>query len=135
MKAIEYLYFRIYNFFHQRNNTSPEFYTRMISMYFFSLSVGGWILFLEASYLRVFRHAWFSSKPAACVFAAGVYLLSALILHQIFIVNEHDRKIMAKYEDKWKEKPTKKRDVLISVLGITGPYILNISLAILFPHT
>jgi hypothetical protein len=103
-------------------------------MYLFSLSAGGWMLFLEAVYLRIYKHSWFSSKPGAILFAAAVYLLTALIFHHIFIVNERDRKIFGKYEEKWDRNPNKKRDLLISVFVIVVPYIFLVSLAKIFPR-
>ena len=133
MKPIEYLYFNIYNHFYQRYQFS-EFYARIQAMYLFSLFTGGWILFLEAVYLRTVKHSWFSSKPGATLFAAGVYLLTALILHHIYIVNERDRKIYGKYEEKWDRNPSKKRDFLITVIVILAPYICLVSLAKVFPR-
>ena len=134
MQRIDYLYFNIYNHFYQRSYHLRDFYARIQAMYLFSLSVGGWILFLEAAYLRMNRHSWFSSKPGAILFAATVYLLTVLIFHQIFIVNERDRKIFGKYEEKWDRNPNKKRDLLISVFVIVVPYLLLVSLAKLFPR-
>jgi len=133
MKPIDYLYFNIYNHFYQRYY-SREFYARIQAMYLFSLFAGGWILFLETVYLRIFRHSWFSSKPVASMFAAAVYLMTALILNHIFIVNERDRKIFGKYEEKWGQNPNKKRDLLISVFAIMTPYVFLVSLSILFPR-
>jgi len=134
MKPIDYLYFNIYNHFYQRYYHSREFYARIQAMYLFSLFTGGWVLFLETAYLRVIRHSWFSSKPGASIFAAAVYLLTALILNQIFIVNERDRKIFGKYEEKWDRNPNKKRDLLISVFVIVTPYVFLVSLSIFFPR-
>ncbi len=134
MKPIEYLYFNIYNHFYQRTYHSREFYARIQAMYLFSLFTGGWVLFLEAVYLRTVRHSWFASKPGATLFAAGVYLLTALILHHIYIVNERDRKIFGKYEKKWDRNPKKRRDLLISVFAILTPYLFLISLAKVFPR-
>ena len=133
MKPIDYLYFNIYNHLYQRKVSSHDFHTRILSMYLFSLSVGGWILFFEASYLRM-RYSWFSSKPCAGLFAAAVYAILALIFHHIFIVNELDRKIYLKYENEWNRNPRKRRDLLISVFVIILPYMFIISLAIFFPH-
>jgi hypothetical protein len=134
MKPIEYLYFNIYNHFYKRSYSTQDFYARIQAMYLFSLFAGGWILFLETVYLRMFRHSWFSSKPGATLFAATVYLLTALVLNQIFIVNERDRKIYGKYEEKWDRNPKKKRDLLISVFMIVAPYVCLVSLAKLFPR-
>jgi hypothetical protein len=134
MKPIDYLYFNIYNHFYQRSYSSRDFSVRIQAMYLFSLSAGGWILFLETVYLRTIRHSWFSSKPGATLFAATVYLLTALVLNHIFIVKERDRKIFGKYEEKWDRNPKKRRDLLISVFVIVAPYIFLVSLAILFPR-
>ncbi|MDP9041654.1 MAG: hypothetical protein M3N30_06695 [Bacteroidota bacterium] len=134
MRPIEYVYFNIYNHFYQRYYNSRDFYARIQAMYLFSLSVGGWILFLEATYLRMIRHSWFSSKPGTILFAGTVYLLTALVLNHIFIVNEHDRKIFGKYEEQWNVNPRKKRDLLISLFAIIAPYLFIVSLAIFFPR-
>jgi len=133
MKPIEYLYFNIYNHFYQRSY-SREFYARIQAMYLFSFSLGGWVLFLEAAYLRVVRHSWFSTKPGATIFAATVYLLTALVLNHIFIVNERDRRIFGKYEGKWDRNPNKKRDLMISVFVMVVPYVFLLSLAKFFPR-
>jgi hypothetical protein len=134
MKPIDYLYFNIYNHFYQRSYSSRDFYARIQAMYLFSLSVGGWLLFLEAAYLRTIRHSWFSSKPGATFFAATVYLFTVLIFNHIFIVNERDRKIFGKYEEGWSRNPKKRRDLLISVFVIVAPYVLLASLAKFFPR-
>jgi len=107
---------------------------RVQAMYLFSLSVGGWILFLEATYLRMIRHSWFSSKPGTILFAGTVYILTALVLNHIFIVNERDRKIFGKYVEEWNGNPRKKRDLLISLFVIVVPYLFLVSLAIFFPR-
>jgi hypothetical protein len=134
MKPIDYLYFNIYNHFYQRSLHAQDFYARIQAMYLFSFSAGGWILFLEAAYLRMIRHSWFSSKPGATIFAAAVYLMTALVLHHIFIVNERDLKIFQKYEEGWDRNQKKKRDLLISVFVIVAPYLFLVSLARFFPR-
>jgi hypothetical protein len=103
-------------------------------MYLFSLSVGGWMLLMETAYLRMIRHSWFTTKPGASIFAATVYLLTALIFNHIFIVNERDRKIFGKYEGEWDRNPNKKRDLMISVFVIVVPYLFLVSLSIFFPR-
>jgi hypothetical protein len=136
MRTIEYLYFNIYNHFYRRNYHSRDFYARIQVMYLCSLSAGGWILLLETVYLRMIKHSWFSSKPGAAIFAAAVYLLTALIFNHIFINNERDRKIFGKFEGEWHRNPKKRRDLLISVFVITVPYLFLVLLAIFFPrHT
>jgi len=134
MKPIDYLYFNIYNHFYQRSYQARDFYARILAMYLFSLSAGGWLLLMETIYLRMYRHSWFTTKPGATIFAATVYLLTALIFHHIFIVNERDRKIFGKYEEKWDRNPYKKRDLLISAFVIVAPYIFLVSLAKFFPR-
>ena len=134
MKPIEYLYFNIYNHFYQRCYNSMDFYARLQAMYLFSLSAGGWVLLLEAVYLRMVRHSWFTTKPGATIFAAVVYLLTALIINHIFIVNERDRKIYGKYEEAWDRNPSKRRDLLISLFVIVVPYLFLASLSILYPR-
>ena len=134
MKPIDYLYFNIYNHFYQRSYTDRDFNARIQTMYLFALSAGGWILFLEAAYLRIMMHAWFISKPVATIFAATVYLFTALVFHHIFIVHERDRKIYVKYEGSWDSNPNKKRDLLISVFVVLAPYVFLFTLAFLFPR-
>jgi hypothetical protein len=134
MKPIDYLYFNIYNHFHRRSFDSRGFHARIQAMYLFSLFTGGWVLFLEAVYLRMFKHCWFASKPGAAIFASAVYLLTVLILNQIFIVNERDRAIYGKYEEKWDANPKKRRDLFISIFAIAIPYLFLVTLAILFPR-
>jgi|SRR5450432_947748 len=134
MRPFEYLYFNIYNHFYQRYYNSQEFYARIQAMYLFSFFTGGWILFLEAVYLRIVRHSWFTSKPISALFAAAVYLLTAWVLHYIFIIHEQDRRIFEKYEEKWDRNQWKKRDLLISVFMIVAPYVFLASLARFFPR-
>ncbi|HVY73388.1 MAG TPA: hypothetical protein VG890_01080 [Puia sp.] len=134
MKPIEYLYFTIYNHFYQRSSQFREFYARIQAMYLFSISAGGWFLFLQAAYLRIVRHAWFSSKGGAVFFAAGIYLLTAMAFYQLFIVSERDRKIFGKFEEAWARNPNKRRDLLIAVFIMVVPYLLLMSLAKFFPR-
>jgi hypothetical protein len=134
MKPIEYLYFNIYNHFYRRSLSAQDFYARIQAMYLFSLSVGGWILFLEAVYLRLIRHSWFSSKSGSIFFCAFVLLFTAKIFIYIFIVNESDRKIFGKYEEGWDRNPNKQRDLVISVFIIVVPYLMLGSLSYFFPR-
>jgi hypothetical protein len=96
--------------------------------------MGGWVLFLETVYLRIVRYSWFSSRFGATLFAATVYLFTAMVFNHIFIVNERDRRIFEKYEEKWDRNPKKRRDLMISVFVIVVPYIFLVSLAKLFPR-
>ncbi len=134
MKPIDYLYFNIYNHFYQRSISSQDYLARMQAVYLFSFSAGGWVLFLEAVYLRIIKHSWFTTKPGATIFAATVYILAAIILNHIFVVNERDRMIYEKYEGRLDNDQTKKRDFLISVFVMAIPYVLLVTLSILFPR-
>jgi hypothetical protein len=134
MKPIDYLYFNIYNHFYQRSYSSQDYLARMQAVYLFSFSAGGWVLFFETVYLRIVRHSWFPSKPGATIFAATVYILTAIILNHIFVVNERDRRIYEKFEEGWDRNQSKKRDFLISVFVIAVPYVFLVTLSILFPR-
>ena len=68
------------------------------------------------------------------LFALTVYLVTAMIFHRIFIVNEKDQQIMSKYEASWNNNPNKKRDLLLSVVMIAAPYLLLGSMSLLFPR-
>jgi len=103
-------------------------------MYLFSLSVGGWILLMQTVYLRMIDHSWFSSRSGAMMFAITIYLLTAMISHRVFIINERDQKIFGKYEESWNSNPNKKRDLMISLFIMVVPYILLVSLATFFPR-
>ena len=134
MKPIEYLYFNIYNHFYQRSFSTRDFNARIQAMYLAALSAGGWILLVEASYMRIIRHGWFATKPAATFFAATDYAFMALLFNYIFIVNEHDRKIYGKFEEQWDSNPNKKRDLMISLFVLVVPYVFLVSLAMFFPR-
>lgn len=134
LKPIEYLYFNIYNHCYQRSAHSGEFLARFQAMYLFSLSVGGWILLMQTVYLRMIDHSWFSSRSGAMMFAITIYLLTAMISHRVFIINERDQKIFGKYEESWNSNPNKKRDLMISLFIMVVPYILLVSLATFFPR-
>lgn len=100
-----------------------------------ALSAGGWILFLQASYLRFVRQVWFSSSSNAMMFAMTVYLLITGIFHQIFIVKEYDQEIFNKFSRTWARNPNKKRDLILCLLVAAVPYVLLISLKVFFPRT
>ncbi|RYY10688.1 MAG: hypothetical protein EOO04_36480 [Chitinophagaceae bacterium] len=134
MKPFEYLYFNIYNHCYQRSYHSGDSLSRFQAMYLLSFSTGGWILFLQAMYLRTIKHSWFTSKDGAMLFALSVYLVTAMVFHRIFIVNEKDQQILSKYESGWNNNPNKKRDLLLSMSFIAVPYVLIISMSLLFPR-
>jgi hypothetical protein len=132
MKQLEYLYFNIYTHCSKRSFYPGDLYVRLRTMYLLCLSAGGWILLLQASFLRLIRHSWFSSQSSAMMFAMSVYLVIGFIFHRIFIVNEHDQKIFNKYAQSWDSNPNKKRDLLLSVLVTVIPYLLLLSLKLFF---
>ncbi|RYG04801.1 MAG: hypothetical protein EOO02_05285 [Chitinophagaceae bacterium] len=133
MKPLEYVYFNIYNHCYQRDIRSGEYFARFQAMYLFSLSVAGWVLFMQAVYLRFIKHSWFASKPGAMIFATTIYLLTAFVFHRIFIVNQHDQRIYDKFYGSYDRNPNKKRDLLVSFFLISIPYILLLGMAIFFP--
>jgi len=134
MKPLAYPYFIIYNHFCRKSHSLQDYSARLLTMYLFSLSAGGWLLFLEAVNLRILKHYWFSSKEGASLFAALVYLLTSSIFHHIFIVKEKDRKIFEKYEGLWDQSRNKRRDLFISAFLIAIPYALLFSLSRFFPR-
>src|SRR6516225_8905910 len=72
MKPLAYPYFIIYNHFNRKSHSLQDYSARLLTMYLFSLSAGGWLLFLEAVNLRILKHYWFSSKEGASLFAGLV---------------------------------------------------------------
>ena len=134
MKQLEYLYFNIYFFISKRSYFPDDLFVRLQAMYLLCFSAGGWILFLQAGFLRFVRHSWYASQSGAMLFAMTVYLGIALLFHRIFIVNEHDQKIFNKFVQDWDQNPNKKRDLLLSALVTALPYILMFSLKMIFPR-
>jgi hypothetical protein len=134
VKQLEYLYFTIYHHYSRRSYFPDDLTVRLQAMYILSLSAGGWILFLQASYLRLVRQVWFSSSSTAMMFAISVYLIIAALFHRIFIVQEYDQRIFNKYAGDWEQNPNKKRDLLICLLVAAVPYLLLISLKLFFPR-
>lgn len=133
MKHFEYVYFNIYAYYQQRNQDLTTQPARLWTMYVIALSIGGWILFLQAAFLRLVRHAWFTSQSLAMSFAIFVYVSTALVLYRIFILNNYDEKIYNKYEPSWINKPNKLRGLLYSILLVVAPYLLLLTLKLLFP--
>jgi hypothetical protein len=103
-------------------------------MYLLSLSVGGWILFLQMVFLRFVRNVWFSSHPTAMFYALGVYIALTAVFHRIFIVNEHDQKIYNRFASKWNDNTNKKRDLFLALSLAALPYILLVGFKIFLPH-
>ena len=133
MKHFEYVYFNIYNYYYQRNQDLTTLPARLWTMYIVSLSTGGWVLFLQAAFLRLVRHAWFSSQSLGISFAVFVYVSTALIFYNIIIVNNYDEKIYNKYEPSWTNNPNKRSGLLFAIFVAIAPYILLLSLKLFFP--
>jgi hypothetical protein len=134
MKHIDYLYFNIYNYFYKISQYRQGFNVRIQAMYLFSLGLGGWILLLEALYLHIIKHAWFSSSAESTIFAASIYMLTAVLFNYIFIVKHRDLKIFGKYEELSNKNPKRKRHLIISVSILLLPYLALISFAVFFPR-
>lgn len=134
MKHVDYLYFNIYNYFYRIGLDRQHFNARIQAMYLFSLGSGGWLLFLEALYLHMIRHAWFSSKEESTIFAVSLYMLTAVLFNYIFIVKDRDLKIFGKYEKLSIRDPKRKMHFIISVGVLIMPYLALISFAIIFPR-
>jgi hypothetical protein len=133
VKHFEYVYFNIYANYQQRSQDLTTQPARLWTMYIISLSIGGWVLFLQAAFLRLVRQAWFSTQSLGMSFAIFVYASTALILYRILIINNYDEKIYNKYEPSWTNNPNKLNGLLLSVLMVIAPYLLLLSLKIFFP--
>jgi hypothetical protein len=134
VKHLEYVYFNIYHYYQQRNQDLTNFAARLQTMYIVSFSIGGWILFMQAAFLRLVRGAWFSSPSTSMLFAVTVYLCTAILLYRIFIINNYDEKIYNKYEKSANNNPNQQRSLLLSVLVAIVPYLLLLSLKLFFPN-
>lgn len=134
MKHLEFVYFNIYNYYQQRNRDLTNFAARLQTMYIVSFSIGGWVLFMQAAFLRMVRGSWFSSPGTSMSFAVMVYLATALIFYRIFIINNYDEKIYNKYEQSGSSNPNKRSSLLLAVLVAVIPYILLLSLKLFFPR-
>ena len=134
MKHIDYLYFNIYNYFYRISQYRQSFNTRIQAMYLFSLGSGGWLLLLEALYLHLIKHAWFSSPAESAIFAISLYVLTALLFNYTFIIKDRDLKIFEKYEELSNQNPKRKRHLIISISILLLPYLVLLSFAIFFPR-
>ena len=134
MKHLEYVYFNIYSYYQQRSRDLTNFSARLQTMYIVSFSIGGWILFMQAAFLRLVRGSWFSSQSASMSFAVAVYLSTAAILYRVFIINNYDEKIYNKYERSGSSSPQKSNSLFLSVLVAAIPYLLLVSLKLFFPR-
>ncbi len=134
MKHIDYLYFNIYNYFYRISQYRQSFTVRIQAMYLFSLGLGGWILLVEALYLHIIKHAWFSSSVQSTFFAISIYMLTAVLFNYIFIVKHRDLKIFGQYEELSNKNPRRKRHLFISLSVILIPYLALISFAVFFPR-
>jgi hypothetical protein len=135
MKQLEYLYFNIYNHYSKRSFYPDDSFVRLVTIYILSLSAGGWVLLLEASFLRLVRHVWFTTQSGAMMFAVTVYLVIGCMFHWIFIVNGHDQKILSKFAHSNSRNSNKKTGLILSAIIAVAPYILLASLKIFFPRS
>ncbi|MDF2193748.1 hypothetical protein [Paraflavitalea sp. CAU 1676] len=133
MKRLEYAYFQIYHYYHQRNQALTTMAPRMQTMYVASVSMGGWVLLAQALVLRFVRNAWFSSQEVAMAFAMGVFLGTTMLFHRIFIVNSYDEKIYNKFETAWNNHPNKQKAFAGAILVAAAPYLLMFLLRTFFP--
>ncbi len=131
MKHLDYLYFNIYNHFYRISQYRQSLNPRMQAMYMFSLGSGGWVLFLEALYLRLIKHTRVSSKTESIVFAMSIYMLSALLFSYIFIVKDRDQKIFGKYEALSSRNPKRNLHFIISIAVLLLPYLGLAAIALL----
>jgi hypothetical protein len=98
------------------------------------MGLGGWLLLLEALYLHLIKHAWFSSPAESTIFTTSVYLLSAILFNYIFITQDRDLKIFDKYEKSFCSHPKRKWHLLISAVILLTPYIVLLLNIIFFPR-
>ena len=134
MKHLEFVYFNIYAYYQQRSRDLTNFSARLQTMYIVSFSIGGWVLCMQAAFLRLVRGSWFSSQSASMSFAVAVYLTTAAILYRIFIINNYDEKIYNKYERSANSTPKNRNSLLLSVVVAVIPYLLLLSLKLFFPR-
>ncbi len=134
MKPFAFLYVSIYQRCAQRTSIPDESFVRIQAMYLFSLSAAGWVLLLQAMYLRFVKISWFSTPAHSMLFAVTVYALTALVLYRIFITNETDQKIVNRYGANRYEKSHKKIQEASLVVLYMAPYLLLFLLAIAFPR-
>ncbi|MBS1662150.1 MAG: hypothetical protein JST68_13990 [Bacteroidetes bacterium] len=132
INPIEYLYFNIYSYFYRIAQYRESVNHRMQAMYLFSLGLGGWLLFLESTYLHFVRHTRFASKMQSTVFAGAIYMLTAGFFHYIFIVKDRDQKIVGKYEQLLEQHPKRGLHLFLSICVLVLPYLLLAAFAVIF---
>jgi len=134
VKKFEYVYFTIYHYCSRQSYFPDQLHVRLKSMYLLSLSVGGWILFMQTLFLRFVKHAWFTSHPGAMFYALAVYIAITAVFHRILIVNEHDQKIFNRFSSAWNNNLNKKRDLFLALSIAAAHYVLLIAIKIFFPR-
>lgn len=132
MKHLAYVYCNIYNYCQQRNNSLSSLPARIQAMYIVSLSAGGWVLFMQALFLRLVRRAWFSSHAVAMSSAILIYLCTALLFYRLLIINNYDEKMYNKYESSGISDLDKQRGPFLAAFITVSPYLLLIALKLLF---
>ncbi|MDR3715100.1 MAG: hypothetical protein P4L51_19985 [Puia sp.] len=130
MKHIDYLYFNIYNYFHRSSLYRQSYNARIQTVYLFSIGSGGWLLLLQAVYIRLIKHSRFESPVQSTFFAASIYLLLALLFNYIFIVKERDQKLLSRYEELSNQNPKRKRHFIVSLCVLVFPYLVPLSIAV-----
>ena len=122
MKHVDYLYFNIYSYFYKLSQYKPTVNPRIQTMYLFALGSGGWLLLLEKLYLHSVKHSKFSSHAESTIFAAAIYMLTALLSNYFFISKDRDLKIFGKFEEQANQNPRRKSHFIISVSVLVMPY-------------
>jgi len=133
MKLINYLYFNIYSYFYHTGVCRQSYNARIQAMYLFSLGLGGWLLFLQSSYLHLI-HARFSSRGESTFFAAAIFMLVGALSHYIFLVRHRDMDVFGKYEGLPNNNPKRKSHFFISLSVLLLPYLALFSFAIFCPR-
>lgn len=134
MKHIDYLYFNIYNYFYRISQDRQGINARTQAMYLFSLGSGGWLLLLQALYLHLVKHTRFASRMESTIFAASIYMLTAMLFNYIFIVKHRDLKIFGKYEEMSNQNPKRRRHLIISITVLIIPYLALFFFAVFSPR-
>lgn len=134
MKKFEYVYFTIYHHYSKKSYFPDSATVRLKSMYLLCFSVGGWILFLQALFLRLVKNAWFVSQSTAMFYSLSIFGAITFLFYRVFIINGHDQKIFDKYVNSWPDNPNKKRDLLVASLFIAIPFISMIALRVFLPR-
>jgi hypothetical protein len=130
MKQVDYLYFNIYRYFYKVSQVRQTFNPRIQALYLFTLGSGGWLLLLEAIYVRLIRGTRFASHGESFVFSLTVYLVSLALANYIFISKERDLKIFEAFGAS--DAPVRKKHQLFSFTVLLAPYLLIVVFGMVF---